>query len=245
VGTGENTGEDRDASRLRASPAAVFAELLRETGAPLDARALKRMLLDRGLDRTLVDAAWKRAQPSLRRHRYVRIDPPGRYRWRAGTQEPGPAPEQALERLVAERLTATDRAELAEPIRAALAERDALEQRARSAYREAIQLRAANERQVRVDAARALAEVAMEVEELAATGVDARIAVERVRALVAGFGLVPIGRAGETVAFDPARHDPIGAIIPAGSAGLVVRPGYTWRIDDQDVLLARAQIALV
>jgi hypothetical protein len=240
---GADQGGERDAFRLRAFPAAVFADLLREAGAPLDARALKRRLLDRGLDPAAVDAAWKRAQPSLRRHRYVQVDPPGVYRWRAAIT--GISPGVALERLVAERLTATGRAELAEEVRAALAERDALEQRAQGAYREVGQVRAALERQLRVDAARALAEVAMEVEELAAAGADARIAVMRVRALVAGFGLVPIGRAGETVVFDPAHHSPIGASVTAGSAVLIVRPGYTWRAGDQDVLLARAQIAPV
>jgi hypothetical protein len=243
---GADSAEDRDTTtRLRASPAAVFADLLRSSAAALDARALKRLLTDRGLDRSVVDAAWRRAQPSLRRHRYVRVDPPGVYRWQPAPPAAPVSPQTALERLVTERLPALARAELAEGIREALAERDALEERARGAYRDAATTRAAYERQLRVDAARALADVAMEVEELAAAGADGRVAVERIRALVAGFGLQPIGRAGERTLFDAARHTPIGVAVPAGSAVLIIRPGYSWQAGDQDVLLARAQIAPV
>jgi hypothetical protein len=245
VGADDGDGSRELAFRLRAFPAAVFVDLLRDSGAPLDARALKRLLTNRGVDPTTADAAWKRAQPSLRRHRYVLVDPPGVYRWRPGPPAEPVSPARALDQLVTERLTAMGRAELADLIRAALAERDALEERAQGAYREAVTTRAAYERQLRVDAARALAEVAMEVEELAAAGADGRVAVERIRAMVAGFGLVPIGRAGEQTLFDAARHTPIGAAVSAGSAVLIIRPGYSWRAGDQDVLLARAQIAPV
>jgi hypothetical protein len=238
--------EDTDvAFRLRAFPVAVFADLLRESGGALNARALKQLLANRGVDRAAVDAAWKRAQPGLRRHGHVEVGPPGVYRWRAGPPVEALTPDAALDRLAAQRLTATGRAELVDVVRAALLERDALEERARGAYRDAVQLRTAHERQLRIDAARALAEVAMEVEELAAAGADARVAVERIRALVAGFGLVPIGRAGERTLFDVAAHTPIGVGVPAGSDVLIIRPGYTWQAGDQDVLLARAQVAPV
>jgi hypothetical protein len=63
--------------------------------------------------------------------------------------------------------------------------------------------------------------------------------------MVAGFGLQPIGRAGERALFDAARHTPIGVAVPAGSVVLIIRPGYSWQAGDQDVLLARAQIAPV
>jgi hypothetical protein len=246
VGPGELGADERAvAVRLRAFPAAVFADILRSSGAALDARALKRHLTDRGFDRITVDAAWKRAQPSLRGHRHVHVDPPGVYHWRDGAAAPRLSPAAALDRLVTDRLSAMGRAELADLIRDALAERDALEERAQRAYREAVALRAAYERQLRIDAARAVAELAMEVEELAAAGAGQGIAVERIRAMVVGFGLVPIGRAGERTLFDAASHTPIGAGVPAGSEVLVIRPGYTWQAGDQDVLLARAQIAPV
>ena len=76
-------------------PRAVFVDLLRDSGAPLDARALKRLLTNRGVDAATADAAWKRAQPSLRRHRYVLIDPPGRYRWRPGPPAEPVSPDRA------------------------------------------------------------------------------------------------------------------------------------------------------
>lgn len=239
-------GEDaRLAFRLRAFPAVVFADLLRDAGGPLDARELKRRLESTGLAKQVVDEAWKRAQPSLRRHGYVQFDPPSTYRWRDGGDAPRLSPEAALDKLVTERLTAMGRAELAELVRVALAERDELETRARGSYQDAAQTRSATERQLRVDAARALAEVAMEVEELAEAGVSAAVTVERIRALAAGFGLVPIGRAGERTPFDPALHAPIGGSVPPGSVVSVIRPGYTWQAPDQDVLIAKAQIAPV
>ena len=78
----------------------------------------------------------------------------------------------------------------------------------------------------------------MEVEELAEAGVAAAVTVERIRALAAGFGLVPIGRAGERTPFDPARHAPIGGPVagrvggldhPAGLYLASRRPGCTHR----------------
>jgi hypothetical protein len=223
--------------RLRAFPAAVFVYLLREAGQALDARALKQRLIDRGADPVAVDQAWKRAQPNLRRYR----ESPRHYRWRELTM----TPDEALDRLVGHRPTPVERSALADIVRAALAERAALEARAQVAYRDAAQVRGAYERQLRVDAARTLAEVAMEVEELAAAGAGADVTVERIRALVAGFGLAPIGRSGEQTLFDAARHTPIGVPVPAGSEVLIIRPGYSWQAGDQDVLLARAQIAPV
>ena len=232
--------------RLRAFPAAVFVDLLRSEGKPLNARAIKARLEETGVDKTVVDSAWKRAQPSLRRHSYIEFDAgSGNYRWRDGGAGPQLSAEAALDRLVTQRLTAMGRSELAELVRAALVERDQLEARAQGAYRESLRTRAVDERPLRLDAARALAEVAMEVEELAAAGAHALVTVERVRGLLAGFGLSPIGRAGEQSRFDPAWHSPIGGPVQAGTVVLVIRPGYTWQAAEQDVLIAKAQVAPV
>jgi hypothetical protein len=232
--------------RLRAFPAAVFADLIRDAGEPMRAQAVKRLLESMGFGKADVDAAWKRAQPSLRRHTYVDFDAAtGKYGWRDGGAGPKLSAEAALDRLVTQRLTAMGRIELAELVRAALHERDELEARARGAYLEAVRTRSAEERQIRVDAARALAEVAMEVEELAAAGSHPLVTVERVRTLAAGFGLAPIGRAGEESVFDPAWHAPIGAPVLAGTVVKVIRPGYTWRANEQDVLIAKAHVAPV
>ncbi len=44
-------------ARLGIVPAAVFVDLLRETGAPLDARALERRIEAWGVERSIVDSA--------------------------------------------------------------------------------------------------------------------------------------------------------------------------------------------
>jgi len=236
--------------RLRAVPAAVFVDLLREAAVPLDARGLKNRLETQGVERSVVEAAWKRAQPGVRRHANIVFDAGrGVYRW-SDNRAPLPAPtaEEALHRLLPVRLTAR-KAELAEIVRAALKERDGLEARVRGAYQGARETRTAQERQIKIDAMRALAEVAMEVEELAATGADIGVTVgvivERVRALAAESDLVPIGRAGDEMVFDPGAHTPIGGLPAAGSRVWVIRPGYTWRAGDRDVLIGKAHVAAV
>ncbi len=234
--------------RLRAVPAAVFVDLLRAAGEPMDARALKRRLAESGVATEAVEAAWRRAQPGVRRHANVAFDRArGCYWWSATPMPgpvPGPTPAQALERLLRGRVPAALKAELAEQLRGALRDRDDLEAQARRSYQSSRLSRAHHERQIQTDAVRALAELAMEVEELAAAGADPDVLVERIRALVKAFELEPIGRAGERIAYDSARHAPIGAPPPAGSAVIVVRPGYGWRRGEEDVLLEKAQVAL-
>ncbi len=73
--------------RLNAYPAAVFVDILREEDTPLDARALKDRLEAKGVDRSVVDAAWKRAQPGVKRHGNIAFDATlGVYRWTMGTR---------------------------------------------------------------------------------------------------------------------------------------------------------------
>ena len=62
---------------------------------------------------------------------------------------------------------------------------------------------AARQRQAGIDAARALAELAIEVEELTAKQASADTVVHRLRARVHRSGLEPIDRAGEETTFDP------------------------------------------
>jgi len=130
-------------------------------------------------------------------------------------------------------------------VRAALAERDDLEARRRRSYADATGRRDAQERQSRVDTARALARIATEVEELAAAGARPWVMVERARALARMSGLEPIGRAGEETAFDATRHAPVAGSPPDGARVAVVRPGYTWRSGESAVVIDRALVAPV
>ena len=92
------------------------------------------------------------------------------------------------------------------------------------------------------DAVRALAEMAIEVEELASNGASARAIVHTVRALTKLAELRPIERAGETTRFDRARHTSVGARIADGAPVLVIRPGYIWNRPDGEILIARAVV---
>jgi len=226
--------------RLRDAPVALFLELMREAGVPLTASALKARLRERGGAKPDVDAAWRRAQPTLRRA--ARFDPATRtYAWVDGP--PVPSPRPALDELLSPRVDATRRLFLAEAVRAALTERDDLESRLRQAYSAAQADRATHERRARADGARALARVAMELEELAAAGARPWVMIERIRALIRMWDLEPIGRAGEQIAYDPARHAAVAGAPPPGTPVGVVRPGYVWRSGDRDILLDRALVA--
>jgi hypothetical protein len=215
--------------RLRAVPAAVFVDLLRQADGPLDARALKRRLEDLGVPKATVDAAWRRAQPGVRRHANVVVDETRHaYGWSAATAAAAVfSPRAALDELIKPRVPVTAKVQAADVVQAALRERD--EQQAR-------------QRDVVATAIRALAQLAMEVEELATAGTDTPTLVARVREVVRDHRLTPIGRAGERVEFDPARHTSTGAELVRGASVTVVRPGYLWRDGDVEVMLAKARV---
>jgi hypothetical protein len=139
--------------RLRAVPAAVFVDLLREAGDALTARALKQRLEARGVPKDAVDAAWRRAQPGVRRHANVAFtEARNAYQW-SDTPAPLPVftPTTALEHLLSPR--GSGRVEAAEVIRAALHERDRL------------------------------AALAVQVEAMLASGADAAVVIDKVRQL--------------------------------------------------------------
>jgi hypothetical protein len=234
---------DRPDLATRAGATTTFVSLLREADAPLDARGLKLRLVSRGIDPAAADVAWRRAQPAVRRHAAVSYDPArGTYRYGATDAAQTLTGEEALDRLLPPRLT-TRRAELATIVRTALKEREDLETKLRTGYVEGRTMRAVHERQAQITAVRALAGIASEVEELAAAGAGAGVTTERIRALAEAFGLVAIGRAGHHTTFAPAWHTPIGRWPPDGSLVSVIRPGYTWPIGDQAVLVCKAQVA--
>lgn len=235
---------DRSDLTSRAGATAAFVALLRDADTALDARGLKLRLISRGVDPATADLAWRRAQPALRRQAEVSFDA-ARSTYRYGLTLPG-APdlsgEEALDRLLPPRLT-TRRAALATIVRTAIKERDDLEAKLRTGYLDGRAMRAAQERQAQISAVRALADVASEVEELAAAGAGAGVTAQRVRALAQAFGLAPIGRAGELTDFEPAWHQPIGGWPPDGTRVCVIRPGYTWPTTDEVVLVCKAHVA--
>lgn len=148
-----------------------------------------------------------------------------------------------VERARAEAAAASARVEEAERRAAALADRcDRLEESLRAEHRQASSLRSAQDRQIQIDVIRSLADLAAEVEELAAEQTDPEVLVERVRALAYAQALEPVGQAGQKLPFDPTAHEPIVGAPSNDDEVTVIRPGYRWRPSDEDVLIEKALV---
>lgn len=144
----------------------------------------------------------------------------------------------------AESQRASGRAEQAEKRAHDLAARcEQLEKLLRQQHEHSVGMRAAQERQLQIDAIRALADLAADVEELAVSGATPEVLVERVRALVSDQDLEGIGQAGTELAFDPELHEPLVGAPQVGDAVTVLRPGYRWR-SQEEALLARALVSV-
>jgi hypothetical protein len=153
-----------------------------------------------------------------------------------------PPPPRAVEVQPPQPIAAEPR--VAEPVDVELAqlraEKARLEAMLRDTHHQQVSFRAAQDRQLKIDSIRTLAEMAIEVEELAANGAEPEVIIERVRALAEINELEPIGQVGETTTYDPTQHRPLAGQPDTGSAVAVVRPGYTWHAEDDDVLLEKA-----
>jgi hypothetical protein len=211
--------------------------VLREARRALDAGEIKAALEAGGVDRIALDLAWPHLQKKIKAHERVRVVD-SRYAWSTKPREISAA--EALDLLLRGRPAAKQKGELAEIVRGGLtgpASNGAGTDAAPPAAE-----RAARDRQEAIDHVRALAELAIEVEELTANQASARAMIHRVRAEVKRIGLEPIDRAGDTTTFDPTRHESIGRPIAAGAAVVVVRPGYRWKSPSEDVLIAKAVV---
>jgi len=195
------------------------------------AEQLKQALVERGVGAETATGAWRRVQARLAAHERVAVEG-DRYRrtYRYLPEPPAPTPAQALELLEGPRLPAARRAELAEIVRSALGRPPGPE------------AGAARLEQREKDAVRALAEMAIEVEELAVNEASTRAVVHTVRALTKTAQLRPIEGAGTSARFDRTRHVSVGGHIADGAPVVVIRPGYVWHRPDGDILIAKAVV---
>ena len=219
-------------------PLAAVLTVLREAGPDRELRAeeIKRALVERGVPENRLHA-WRRVQERLVGHERVAVggDRYHRtYRWLP--ESPPPTPDQALALLAEHRLPAQRRVELVEVVRAALASREDASGPA------ADPVHVARLEQRERDAVRALAELAIEVEELVTNEASSRAVVHTVRSLTKLADLRPIERAGEMTRFDRTRHTSVGGRIADGAPVLVLRPGYIWNRGDEEILIARAVV---
>lgn len=219
------------ADRAWAALFAADAELatlrvLQQAEAALSAADVKRALAAGGVATAEIERAWSKVQRKLRAHESVVVEPGFRYRWTGSA--PATSPAAALDCLAQGGIPAQRSASLVALVRAALPGSPA--DRPVSAEPAASSL------------IRALAELAIEVEELTVNEASARAMIHRVRAQVKRVGLQPIERAGEQSTMDRYRHEPIGSSIEDGTPVVVRRPGYVWKAPTGDVLLVRAVV---
>ncbi len=235
------TGRDPKAlARLfDADPEAAVLQLLQVTGEPMSAIDVKKALQDAGVPKTDADKAWPTVQKRIKVNEHIVTEGP-RYRWNRPLTELSPA--EALDLLVKGGLSDSEKEALSEVIRGALTEAPAVESNDDSAVADDSGEEAARQRQEAIDAIRKLAELASEVEELIGNETDLPVMMRQVRAFVRRSGLDPVGQAGEETRFDRKKHTPIGGQIRDGAPVIVVRPGYIWKTQDEDVLLGKAVV---
>ena len=222
-------------SRLFATDAlAAILSVLEEAGRELTAPQIKAALRARGVTPERL-RSWASIRPRLASHGQVRVGGDSHHRTyqfigRAVT----PSPLDALALLAGQRLSAARRAELADVVRAALSIPDT-----RLSTSGVVSARLDR---VLLPLLQALAQMAIEVEELATNAASARAVIHTVRALAKLADLHPVERAGESTQFDRSRHVSVGRPIPDGATVVVVRPGYTWNRPDAETLIARAVV---
>jgi hypothetical protein len=218
---------------------AVLSVLADEGGATgLSAEQIKQALLQRGVPAEAL-LAWRRIQARLATQERVSVGG-DRYRRTYRYLEHTPTPAQALALLEEQRLPAGRRAALVQIVRSALGPAAAspnghgrgADDRGRLARLE----------QREKDAVRALAEMAIEIEELAVNEASTRAVVHTVRALTTTAQLSPIEAAGHTTRFDRTQHASVGGHVADGAPVLVIRPGYVWHRPDGDILIAKAVV---
>ncbi len=216
--------------------------VLQEAGQALTSAQLKSALRERGVAPQRL-SVWPRVRPRLAAHEQVRVGG-DRHRRTYEFVDRVVTPADALSLLAEHRLPAARRAQLAEIVRATLSTSDTLGAPAGVAVAGVAPAGVAVARleQREKDAVNALAQLAIEVEELAANGASARALIHTVRAVAKLSGLVPVERAGDATHFDRSRHVSVAGPIADGAEVVVVRPGYIWNRPDKEMLIARAVV---
>ncbi|GAA0917729.1 hypothetical protein Vau01_069180 [Virgisporangium aurantiacum] len=201
-------------------PNAAFVKILRDAREPLTARKVIDAVAERGVARPTVSAKWATFQKTVVKfHPNIHLPGRGLYEWR----DEQVSAEAALGRLL-DLLATSNKVKVG--LRDALVAVIRSSSPARAGTDDDAKVRAARERQFKLDALHAVAELAGEVEELAYDSGDPELIVERLRARVRASALDQLGRPGEEAKFDPARHEVQGRRPADGAAVTVVRPGY-------------------
>jgi hypothetical protein len=225
-------------------PLAVFLDEIERAGRPVTFEELRARLVRAGLPEHEVGAHWTRHERAIKDHARIYYTPETRtFAW--GPEVTLPDAAQAVQLLASGKAQIKpDRKTLGEIVLAALraVPRPRSEPPRPGPAREEARRQKIFEDRLKADSARAYAKVAMELEELIASGASPRALLQRIHAGAQAHGLRPIGSAGATIKFDRLRHDPVVASTQDGSEVLVVRPGYVWHAGSEEVLVAKAVV---
>lgn len=99
----------------------------------------------------------------------------------------------------------------------------------------------AHDRQVKLDVVTTLANLAISVLQSPKARQDVSL-VQTLEYLTGREGLAPLESAGQRVAYRPTVHDSLGQSLEPGSPVSVVRPGYTYASEKEEIVLIKAQV---
>jgi hypothetical protein len=236
--------------RFGRDPNPVFMKILQDAGEPLTAKKVIDAVAAEGVPRATVSSKWATFQKTVVKfHPNIHLPGRGLYEWRADPV----APDAALTRLVdlfatANKVKVPLRDALVAVVRAGFgdgappAASGAASDADAASHGDDAKVRVAQERQFKLDALQAVAELAGEVEELAYDSGDPELIVERLRVRVRTAPLEQLGAPGDEAKFDPAHHEATGPRPADGAAVTIVRPGYAWQENGAPVVLRRALV---
>ncbi|MEV6303324.1 hypothetical protein AB0M02_28195 [Actinoplanes sp. NPDC051861] len=213
------------ANQFTKDPGTAFLEIIRTSPEPVSAREIKKRLIDAGAKKADVDRRWPAFQRVVKLHPQITAANT-RYGWSAD-----PRSAQSSLTVLAGNLLAKLPPWLAQPlVRNVASAVDGAE----STHR------AGNE----FEQARMVAALAVAVDVLHTRG-DTIAEVSKLFAEeTRRKRLWPLGRRGETVAFDPVSHEAEMDTPAPGATVRVARPGYVWRGGGEPVVAAKAIVTV-
>jgi len=215
-----------------ADPGVAFVEIIRSAARPISAREVKNDLVEAGVARTDVDRKWKQLQPYVKLHPHVQKSGATRYEW---SVEPRPSAEslEVLSSTVPKRVPGWFVQALVANIADSLAVAETSGGHARSSWT----------RQREWEKVKLLADIATAVQGLRAEGGGIVDAADWLAGEAERRRLRPVAVPGESVAFDPDRHEPVTGSRPLrGAAVTVVGSGYVWHGGEGPVVVVKAAV---
>ncbi|MDG4824110.1 hypothetical protein O7635_19840 [Asanoa sp. WMMD1127] len=210
----------------------AFIEIIRAVDRPVGAREIKQEIVAAGGKQGDVDRQWKRLQPYLKLHPHVEKSGATRYEWSAAPHSSA----ESLQLLSAQssvRVPGWLTQALAANVADSLAVAETSGDRAQASWT----------RQREQDKARVLADLATVIGAMRAEGATLADLDGWLRDETERKRLRPVAQVGETVTFDPDRHEIAGGRAARGAAVTVTRTGYLWQGGDGPVVLVKATVA--